>query len=246
MKISTYILLVISFFTASASLQAQCFEDGHSPFQNDGWLSCETSVGPIAERGDAHWLLYDFGEEYVIDSLYFWNHNVWGETGMGVEEILIDFSTDQENWTTVGPFEIEEAPGSWRYTGTSGPSLLNQKMRYVLITVLSTHDEALDCAGFSEVRFNIGEATNTEDIELVGFDIAPNPASDFLNVSLENQVDIQALNIYNSVGQLIKRLPSPAGDQMIVPITELNDGMYYLSITSDAGIATKSFVKVGR
>lgn len=245
MKTYKYIQLLLLILVAQYGF-SQCFDDGHSPFQNDGWLSCNTSIGPIEERGDAHWILYDFGEEYVIDSLHFWNHNVWGETGMGVDEILIDYSLDQENWTTVGPFEIQEAPGSWRYTGDRGPSLLNSKMRYVLITVLSSHGGSLDCVGFSEVRFDIGEATDTEDVELIGFDIAPNPASEYLNISLEREVDINSLNIYNSVGQLIKKLPSPAGTQMIIPIAELTDGMYYLSILSTQGLLTKSFVKVGR
>ncbi len=80
-----YILAIIVAITFSIGVSAQCIDDTHSPFQNQGWMSCNTSIGPIPERGDVHWIQYDLGEVYVLDSLYIWNHNVWGETEMGLK-----------------------------------------------------------------------------------------------------------------------------------------------------------------
>ena len=91
-------LIILAILTSTFSY-SQCFDEGHSPFKEQGWLSCNTSEGPIPERGDQHWVMYDFGEIYAIDSIQYWNHNAWGETGMGAKEILIDYSKDQVEWT---------------------------------------------------------------------------------------------------------------------------------------------------
>lgn len=226
------------------SMSAQCFEDGHSTFKNQGWLSCNTSLGPIPERGDNHWVLYNFGEAYPIDTVQYWNHNVWGETGQGAKEILIDYSIDQVNWTTVGPITLDKAPGSWKYTGAKAGSLQNAYMQYVLVTVISTWDESAVCAGIAEFKFNIGEFVNTEDLTSdTEWTIGPNPASDRINLFIPNYRAVKGISIYNSVGQHIMNVPNPAGEQITVPISELMDGLYFITMNSENGISNQSFVK---
>jgi len=180
-------------------LSAQCIDDTHSPFQDQGWMSCNTSVGPIPERGDVHWLRYDLGDVYILDSLYIWNHNVWGETGMGVKSIMIDYSIDEQNWISAGPFNIEKAPGSWKYQGTMGPSLNNAQAQYVVISVLSTHSEDTACAGVGEFLFYLGESVDVEDQEIVDLDwnIVPNPATDNITISLSSpDLKLMRLSLY--------------------------------------------------
>ncbi|MEM9544394.1 MAG: T9SS type A sorting domain-containing protein [Bacteroidota bacterium] len=238
----TFIFLMV--LTASNNADAQCFDDGHSPFQNQGWLSCNTSVGPIPERGDAHWLLYDFGHVYTLDSIYFWNHNVWGETGMGVKSILIDYSTDKQNWNTVGPINVEKAPGSWKYTGTQGPGLGNVNAQYVLITVVSTWDDATACAGLGEIKFSVNNTVNVTETEIAQeWSISPNPAIDRITIQLPEVDEIQDLSVYNSVGQLVQRLVIPNGPQFTIPVNEMEEGIYFVSISTKNEVFTKSFVK---
>jgi hypothetical protein len=243
-----YILQLGYIFIASLLItqeaDAQCFDNGHSPFQNQGWISCNTSIGPIPERGNTHWILYDFGHEYTLDSLYFWNHNVWGETGMGVKNILIDYSKDKENWITVGPITIEKAPGSWKYTGTQGPSLGNVDARYVLITVISTWREDASCAGLAEIRFGVSNAVDVVEIEAEAeWNISPNPAIDRITVQLPEIEKIQSLSMYNAVGQLVRTLNLPSGKEVSVSIGDLKEGIYFISIGTETEILTKSFVK---
>ena len=244
MKYTLYTLLIITLTAFTFSADAQCIDDAHSPFQNQGWLSCNTSIGPIPERGDAHWIMYDFGHNYTLDSVYFWNHNVWGETGMGVRSILIDFSLDGEDWQTVGPISIDKAPGSWKYTGTEGPVLDNIYARYALITVLSTWEDGVSCAGLAEIKFGVGEIVNVEEMEpSAEWSITPNPAIDRINVQLPQESDIVDISIYNSVGQLMQNVPVPNSDQVTVSIDEYLEGMYFFAVTTKEGIFTKSFIK---
>lgn len=241
-----YIYIAAIILYSSMPLMSQCIDDGHSPFENQGWLSCQTSIGPIPERGDVHWVQYDLGEVYVLDSMYIWNHNVWGETGMGVRSILIDYSTNGNDWVTVGPYEIPRALGSWKYTGTHGPALGNTEARYVLISVLSTWDEDVSCAGFGEIRFQLGESVDVNDPELVTPDwtVYPNPAIEQITIRLPEDVKVQQLSIYNAVGQRVSQLLLPAQSTLQVPISHMKDGLYYVRYLSDGSAQTQSFVKI--
>jgi hypothetical protein len=238
-----YILLLIGFFTTSSS--AQCFDNGHSPFEEQGWLSCEMNLSPNPDRGETHWILYDLGHRYTINETYIWNHNVWGETGMGANQILIDYSDDMEEWKTIGPYTIEKAPGSWKYTGIEGPTLDNVIGQYFLITVLNTHDQSSSCAGLGEIKLIIGESVDTEDpIEDQDFTIAPNPASEQIRITLTDYAKINSINIYNTVGQNVTTLNIPTGNEMTIPLDGYSNGLYHVSINSSDGIKTKSFIKV--
>ena len=238
-------VLLIGFSTfALSTLSAQCFDNGHSPFKDQGWLSCNMSVGPNPDRGEAHWIMYDLGHIYELDSVYFWNYNVWGETGMGLKSILIDYSIDQEEWSTVGPIEIDKAPGSWKYTGTSGPSLEFAQARYVLITVLSTWSDDTSCAGLSEIKFNVGNIVDVTEVQpAVEWSIAPNPASERITIQLPEVDKIKSLTVYNSIGQVVQNLAIPNSTNMVVPVGQLQSGIYFVSINTETEILTKSFVK---
>lgn len=243
-NIYTFTFVVMQILASASYANSQCFDDGHSPFQEQGWLSCNTSVGPIPERGDAHWILYDFGHIYTLDSLYFWNHNVWGETGMGVKSILIDYSTDKEDWNTVGPIQVNRAPGSWKYTGTQGPSLNNVDARYVLVTVISTWREASSCAGLAEIKFGVSNSVDvSEEVWVSEWSIAPNPATDKITVSLPAVNEIQDISIYNSVGQMIRRMYPDHISTLNIVIDDLKQGLYFVSISTGKEVLTKSFVK---
>ena len=246
MKHIFYSIITISFLAlGSFSATGQCFDDGHSPFQDQGWLSCNTSVGPIPERGDAHWIMYDFGHVYSVDSIYFWNHNVWGETGMGVKNILIDYSTDKQNWTTVGPITVEKAPGSWKYTGTQGPSLGSVNARYVLVTVISTWRESSSCAGLGEIKFSVDNVVDVVDVDpVLEWAISPNPASEQITINLPSDGAINKLSIFNSIGQTVHQVTSMNGQQLTIPLEGMQEGVYYVSLETDKQIHTKTFVKI--
>ncbi len=241
-----YINIIAAIIAVTVNLSAQCIDDTHSPFQNQGWMSCNTSIGPIPERGDVHWLQYDLGHVYVLDSLFIWNHNVWGETEMGVKTIMIDYSIDQQNWISAGPFTIDKAPGSWKYQGSIGPSLNNAQARYVVVSVLATHGEDVACAGVGEFLFYIGEIVDVDEAEILELEwtISPNPTKDNITITLPIDIDLFTLTLYNSLGTKISDLPLPAGNLITLPASNLQNGLYYVNFQSEMGTSSKSFVKV--
>ena len=67
----------------------------------------------------------------------------------------------------------------------------------------------------------------------------PNPVTDMLYLSIEEQ--LQRINIYNSLGQLVKSVNNP--DRKI-NVSDLSSGMYMLNVTDQKGLVYKSkFIK---
>lgn len=239
--ISTALIVTIAGLTCTA----QCIEDSHTPFNNSSWKSCQTSVGPIAERGDKHWLMYDFGEVYKISELDYWNYNVWGETDLGAREVIIDYSTDQQSWTTLPAITLDQAPGSWKYTGVQGVNLGGIVCRYVLITVVDTYGTDDDCAGLGELRFQLDEFTSTDQLYNNKVSVMPNPATTHITVdvsSLNHQP--QNITVTNTIGQTVKQVNVAAADAIHIDVQDLEAGMYYITVATEGKYLTESFVKV--
>ena len=224
----------------------QCLNDTHSTFKNQGWLSCDTSPSPNSARGNSHWLMYDLGHKYVIDSLTIWNHNVWGETGSGAKQISIDVSNDKLNWTNVGTFAINKAPGSWKYQ-TDNIIQLNQATgQFFLITVLDNWDNNSSCRGIAEVRFGVGMSTSTEDIfKEENWTVYPNPTANNVSVDLKDKTDIQNISIVNALGQIVTSIANPRSGINTINVSEYEDGVYFVRIASRNDIENKAFVKIG-
>ena len=68
--------------------------------------------------------------------------------------------------------------------------------------------------------------------------IYPNPASDYLNVSVKDDLELREVVVYNTFGQ---RLMVTTQDR--INVSSLPSGVYYLSIETDQGSITKSVVR---
>ena len=245
MRTKHSILSIITTIICIGSLHSQCIEESHSPFKNQGWQSCTEATSPIEERGKNHWIMYDLGTEQEILDLRIWNHNVWGETGMGAKSILVDYSTDKNNWNTIGPIDVAEAPGSWKYVAPQAIDFEDVSAQYLVITVLETWDNNSNCAGIGEIKMNLGRLTSTEDkIAEIEIEVYPNPASDYLNIKIPDGFNEEQLTITNNIGQIVTKVKLYSKSNHKIPIVNLKDGIYNLSIRNAEMSITKSFVKM--
>ncbi|MEL7421731.1 MAG: T9SS type A sorting domain-containing protein [Bacteroidota bacterium] len=237
-----YIFTLLSILSVSL-LSAQCIEETHSAYPEQGWVSCQTSLAPVPERGNVHWLQYDLGHVYPLENLKVWNHNVWGEIERGVQEINLDFSLDGSNWNSFGPITVEQAPGSWKYTGGSEISLGDIPARYVLISVASTYGDE-SCAGIAEMRFGLGEMVAVDDEEILNesLSVFPNPASDYIFI---NSADITAEDqvvILDATGRQVQAPQALDGQTSRIEISGLPAGLYYAQVFGPEKQMSKLFV----
>ena len=71
----------------------------------------------------------------------------------------------------------------------------------------------------------------------------PNPAFDVLNITFENQIKIEKINIYNTLGQVVLVIPNTQKTKS-VDVSSLNTGNYFLKIFSDQRSSSVKFVKM--
>jgi hypothetical protein len=68
--------------------------------------------------------------------------------------------------------------------------------------------------------------------------IYPNPATDMINISTDNQV--QRVEIFNMQGQLVK---VETGEVTRVSVKDLANGLYTLKLTTDNGTSMHKIIK---
>lgn len=96
--------------------------------------------------------------------------------------------------------------------------------------------------GLPQVRHLINLVVDTnlpvDDQRLSSFTVYPNPARDFLKLSLPPS-EIQKINLYDSSG---KKLECRYHNN-VVDVSMLSEGIYFLSINTAKTVLTKKFIK---
>lgn len=250
MKKATLILLCFGMTIASVS--AQCFLDRHNTTWYDGWLSCTPSENPNAERGESHWILYDFNYAYGLFEMHIWNTNAPEYLASGMQDIVIDISNDGVNWTEVGEFQVPMADGTSTYEGLQLHDFEGMNARYVLITGLSNHGGS--CYGLSEIRINVADDIVTPNTappvpeDCLSARIFPNPVQE--NSRAIVKADCSAAPVFYTITDMSGKtlssgqLPMVAGEGTL----ELNNlpvaaGMYVLSVQQQDQVRRFKVVK---
>lgn len=81
-------------------------------------------------------------------------------------------------------------------------------------------------------------ATGISENNETGTAIYPNPATDVLNIISEN--NINKVEIFNVQGQLVK---AANGNVNSLSISDMNNGIYFVRVTTDKGTATHKLIK---
>jgi hypothetical protein len=92
---------------------------------------------------------------------------------------------------------------------------------------------------FDDFVYQIVEETGIKPVKQKELHLYPNPAVDFIYLSVEDP--LTRINIYNSMGQMVKSIDNP---ERKFDVSDLTSGMYMLNATDQKGIIYKSkFIK---
>ena len=69
--------------------------------------------------------------------------------------------------------------------------------------------------------------------------IYPNPTSGYLNISINEGLELDGVTIYNALGQKVSQTKGTAQ----IDVSHIPSGIYYLSISTDQGTVTKTMVR---
>jgi hypothetical protein len=238
----TFFLLCITL-----SLGAQCLETTHTPFEEDSWLSCQKGANPNPEHPNSHWIMYDLGYEYVLDSTHFWNYNVWANSDAGARDVVIDYSQDGTTWETLTTFILDKAPASYKYEGVAGPNFNGVTARYVLITALNNWGDG-SCTGISEVRIGVEETIVNVEPEIadqtIKVEVSPNPAIDEAVVSIQASEFPSTVGLYDLAGRLIQVREDPRIMNITFDLESLPGGIYFVKAAFEDAVVTQKLIKL--
>ena len=72
------------------------------------------------------------------------------------------------------------------------------------------------------------------------FILSPVPVKNILNITIKQTVIINAISIYNTLGQLMQVISNPTET---IDVSGLSTGTYFIKVLSDKGTASSKFIK---
>jgi hypothetical protein len=95
-------------------------------------------------------------------------------------------------------------------------------------------------SGFSVDDLVIESTASSESFNSNVFSIYPNPTTSVLNISNNNNVEIKNISVTDINGRIVK---SQAGSLTQINVSDLNAGVYFVTIEAAEGKTTKKFIK---
>lgn len=87
------------------------------------------------------------------------------------------------------------------------------------------------------------QALSTQDFSFGSYlSLYPNPVSETLNISKKSDIEIQSMEIYNALGQIVLAIPN-AKELNVIDVSNFASGTYFVKINSNKGSANTKFVK---
>lgn len=90
--------------------------------------------------------------------------------------------------------------------------------------------------GYAKV-YDLSGVLSSDKFSKVSFVIYPNPASEYVNIELQDGVVLESVTIYNNIGQKIKTI-----NQNTVDVSTLAKGLYFVEVTTKLGKASKKVI----
>jgi Flp pilus assembly pilin Flp len=85
--------------------------------------------------------------------------------------------------------------------------------------------------------YDLSAVLSNDIFVLSQFNLYPNPVKEQFTIQSQEGLELQSVNIYNSLGQFIK-----STNENVINTSELSAGIYYVEITSNKGKASKKIV----
>lgn len=204
---------------------------------------------PNPERGEGHWIHYDLGGIYRLGMVHAWNTNDVNHLDRGMRDVVIDYSTDGENWTELGEYIFPQASGSSIYEGFEAADFAHEEVRYIVITSLSNW--GAECYGLSEMRFEVIDYVSSVSEagginECFEVDIFPNPHVDRFTAVINSTCgDPISYRIIDGTGRELQRgeIRQSAGRNELQFSENLAPGVYHLVVQQGENVGRYAIIR---
>ncbi|MCR4826541.1 MAG: T9SS type A sorting domain-containing protein, partial [Bacteroidales bacterium] len=127
--------------------------------------------------------------------------------------------------------------------------LINNEDYEVRVQAVCAEDNLSD---WSEILIATATNSSIDSYLLNSIALYPNPANDVVNVECTmNNVQLEGIEVIDVYGKIITTVgtrfiasaQSPASAPIQINVSSLANGMYFVRVTTDEGVATKTFIK---
>ena len=166
-------------------------------------------------------------------------------------------TTDIQNESIAIAWDANPNANSWniqyRQVGGSWSSATSNTNSYVItgLTGLTNYEIQVqaNCGGgnVSDWSASVTEQTTNVGIEDHLFNsvvLFPNPAKEYVDIRIDGNLNVSSMEVYDVYGKLINTVgvcDTPV--QTRINVSNLANGMYFVRVTTEAGVVTKQFVK---
>jgi hypothetical protein len=135
-------------------------------------------------------------------------------------------------WTQIGTTIIGEAIGDlsgWEVSLSSNGNTL---------AIGANFNDGINGLNSGHVRvFDLSSVLTSDSFVQANFKVYPNPVSEILTIELQNNLELQSVNFYNTLGQLVKTYKTTTTN-----VSELVKGNYFVEVITNQGKATKTII----
>jgi hypothetical protein len=171
--------------------------------------------------------------------LTFWAKSC--DTQYGAEKFKVGISsgntTSNVTLLSTGSFVTTPATATWTLYTYAVPASFNGQAVYFSINCVSD-----DQYGFAVDDFKVTTTgtLNNENFSKSNFAVYPNPATDVINISNVNNLEITKSTISDVNGRIVKQINSSLN---AINVGDLSAGVYFLNVTTTEGVGITKFVK---
>lgn len=143
------------------------------------------------------------------------------------------------NPTLVAGFVFPQTWTQYTYTvsGLAAPTAVRFGFRY-FVTDGGPSGANSDIIGID--TFQVNRPLSTNDFFANNFNIYPNPSSDVVTLSSNNSTAINAVEMTDINGRVVKSL---AANTTSFSVRDLSSGVYFIKVTTAEGVGTTKFVR---
>ena len=166
-----------------------------------------------------------------------------GTNGPAANKTIEVGDTIEWVWADSFTHNVNSKPGSAETFDSGFNSGIGYTFSYTF-TVVGTNDYQCDphsASMFGTITVVQEGTLSSNDFSISQFSILPNPVTTAIDLKSLNDIEIQSISIFNSLGQKVYLSNTIKNS---IDVTRLNKGIYFLTLKSDKASHTKKFLKL--
>jgi hypothetical protein len=163
------------------------------------------------------------------------------EAGTGLTYVNTEFEWAPETWYHL-TIAVDNEANTITYSIDDEVIYTGEPLNADFATIACTLDNYPGSAYFDGITVT-GATMSTPDAVANAFSVSPNPASSIVTIANAENILVNAVTVADINGRVVKNLSFDSVTEAQVNISDLSNGVYMMTISSEKGSVTKKIIK---